>query len=70
MGLRKEAEMVVQLRGVEMIFGSGIFEGSLQRRGVDVKPLEIGSREGQKCSWRNLGIHAELRRGLHMAIWI
>jgi hypothetical protein len=45
------------------------FWGKVQRRGVHVKPPEIGSRDGVLCFWGNLRIHAELRRNLYMAIW-
>jgi hypothetical protein len=47
-----------------MIFGGLEFFGKLQRRGAHVSILKIGSRDGIKCFWGNVGIYADLRREL------
>jgi hypothetical protein len=38
--------------------------GELQRRGVRVSILKIGSRGDNLCFWGNLRFHADLRREL------
>jgi hypothetical protein len=40
------------------------FLEEFQRRGADVSTLEIGSRDGKKCFWGNVGFYAVLRREL------
>jgi hypothetical protein len=41
---------------------AGIFEKAVQRRGVRVSPLKIGSRDGVLCFGGILENHADLRR--------
>jgi hypothetical protein len=42
--------------------GVGFFEEEIQRRGVHVSPLEIGSRAGELCFGGILRFYADLRR--------
>jgi hypothetical protein len=44
------------------VFGIGIFESRVQRRGGRVSTLKIGSRDGFFCFGGILGFYADLRR--------
>jgi hypothetical protein len=43
--------------------------GRVQRRGTDVNPLKIGSRDGVKCFGGISGFYAELRRECFWRNW-
>jgi hypothetical protein len=53
-----------QMDGIWNIFGEFVIWGKVQRRGVDVSPPEIGSRDGVLCIGGISKIYAELRREL------
>jgi hypothetical protein len=58
-----------QLAGFGLGIGDLSFGGTGRRRGADVKPLKIGSRDGGFCIWGNLGFCAELRRNWGLEFW-